>query len=158
MSSGLPSLAVEDYPNDYYNDYPQDYDYDDADDSQNSKETIVQRNPKFTSQSKKVTINEGDTIRLPCTVDNLDSLVIIWKKGDSIISVGENFMNLNDKRLVRSYQNIGPPVLSITNISNCNWNFLRNGQSCVLKLYFWLINYNSKKVFLQYDYIIPLLS
>merc|ERR1719273_1636890 len=81
LTHGGPRPAKEDYPNDYYNDYPQDYDYDDADDSQNSKEAIVKRNPKFTSQSKKITINEGDTIKLPCTVDNMDSLVIIWKKG-----------------------------------------------------------------------------
>ena len=104
--------AQEDYPNDYYNDYPQDYDYDDTYDSHNSKETIVKRNPKFISQSKKITINEGDTIKLPCTVDNLDSLVIIWKKGENIISVGNNFMNFNDKRYVRSYQNVGPPEFS----------------------------------------------
>ena len=55
-------------------------------------------NPKFISQSKKITVNEGDTINLPCTVDNLDNLVIIWKKGEDIISVGNNFMNVNDKR------------------------------------------------------------
>ena len=72
------------------------------DDSHNSKEVIVKRNPKFISQSKKITINEGDTIKLPCTVDNLDSLVIIWKKGKNIISVGNNFMNVNDKRYVRT--------------------------------------------------------
>ena len=72
------------------------------DDSHNSKEVIVKRNPKFISPSKKITINEGDTIKLPCTVDNLDSLVIIWKKGKNIISVGNNFMNVNDKRYVRT--------------------------------------------------------
>ena len=95
--SGGPRAAKEDYPSDYYNDYPQDYDYDDADDSQNSKEAIVKRNPKFTSQSKKITINEGDTIKLPCTVDNMDHLVIFWKKGEKIISMGDKILN-NDKR------------------------------------------------------------
>ena len=102
MSSGLPSLAVEDYPNDYYNDeeyYGTDYDSDNiSNEIYDDKETIVKRNPKFLSQSKKITINEGDTIKLPCMVDNLDNLVIIWRKGKDILSVGDTSYNPNDKR------------------------------------------------------------
>jgi len=93
--------AVEEYPNDYYNDeeYYSDDDYDTHEnesieifDATGNKETIVRRNPKFISQPKKIMVNEGDTIKLPCTVDKLDNFVIIWKKGSSIIAVGENFM------------------------------------------------------------------
>lgn len=104
-NSGLPSVGQEDYPNDYYNDeeyYADNYDSDNVSnelyDNHQDKETIIKRNPKFLSQSKKITINEGDTIKLPCMVDNLDNLVIIWKKGKNILSVGDNFINPNDKR------------------------------------------------------------
>ena len=95
--AGGPTPAVEDYPNDYYNDeeyYSDNYDTDSVSDE---KETIVKRNPKFISQSKRITINEGDTIKLPCMVDNLDDLVIIWRKGDTILSLGDNFVS-SDKR------------------------------------------------------------
>ena len=97
--SGGPTSSKEDYLNDYYNDYPSEYDYEDEDgDSENSKETIVTRNIKFLTQSKKITINEGDTIKLPCTVDNMDHLVIFWKKGEKIISMGNQILNTKDKR------------------------------------------------------------
>ena len=47
---------------------------------------------KFISQPKKIMVNEGDTIKLPCTVDKLDEFMIMWKKGSRIIALGENFM------------------------------------------------------------------
>jgi len=93
--------AVEDYQNDYYNDeeYYTDEDYDTHEnesieifDATGKKETIVRRNPKFISQPKKIMVNEGDTIKLPCTVDKLDEFMIMWKKGSRIIALGENFM------------------------------------------------------------------
>ena len=37
-------------------------------------------------------VNEGDTIKLPCTVDKLDEFMIMWKKGSRIIALGDNFM------------------------------------------------------------------
>ena len=44
------------------------------------------------SQPKKILVNEGDTIKLPCVVDKLDNFVIIWKKGSKILAVGDKFM------------------------------------------------------------------
>ena len=61
-------------------------------DAHGNKETEVKRNPKFVSQAKNIMVNEGDTIKLPCIVDQLDNMVIIWKKGSEIVAVGDNIM------------------------------------------------------------------
>ena len=93
------------YPNDYYNDaeyYNDGYNYDDNNeitDAADNKETIVKRNPKFVSTSKTIMVNEGDTIKLPCTVDKLENFVIIWKKGSEILAVGDKPFDGKDVRI-----------------------------------------------------------
>ena len=100
-TAGSP-VSREDYPADYYNDeeyYNDDtYNYDDSEEGEEAAgregeqhEAVVRRNPKFISQPKKVMVNEGDTIKLPCLVDKIDNFVILWKKktaaGKTILTV-----------------------------------------------------------------------
>ena len=68
-------------------------------DADGNKETIVKRNPKFVSTPKTIMVNEGDTIKLPCTVDKLENFVIIWKKGSGILAVGDKPFDGKDARI-----------------------------------------------------------
>eukprot|EP00090_Calanus_glacialis_P008654 TRINITY_DN17006_c0_g1_i1.p1 TRINITY_DN17006_c0_g1~~TRINITY_DN17006_c0_g1_i1.p1 ORF type:complete len:445 (-),score=125.44 TRINITY_DN17006_c0_g1_i1:269-1603(-) len=52
------------------------------------EEKPVEREAEFTSIPAKVMVNEGDTIRLPCFVDRIEGYVLLWKFGDTILSVG----------------------------------------------------------------------
>jgi len=82
---------------DEYGDYPdydseQDYPASDTnyEDTPEEKESVA--TPKFVSQPKVVIVNEGDTIRLPCFVDDSDStktMIWIWKFGDQILALNE---------------------------------------------------------------------
>jgi len=103
LSLLLPALTVsgriiEEYQND---DYLGDYDeanYDD-DHSAEIKESESDRTPKFISSSKNFIVNEGDSIKLPCLVDNLENLIIIWKKGTKIVTLGDKPYEDDDKRI-----------------------------------------------------------
>lgn len=50
------------------------------------------------SQPKKLMVNEGDNVKLPCVVDKLEAFVIMWKRGEKILSVGENLIDSADSR------------------------------------------------------------
>lgn len=120
LSIGTP---VIDYPNDYYNDA--EYYNDDYNDSYNSsnenyidldahvKETVVRRNPKFVSTSKTIIVNEGDPIKLPCQVDVLEDFIIIWKKGSSILALGDNVMSSDSRVKVSPMKNGNRLVISL---------------------------------------------
>jgi len=119
LSKGTPAT---DYLNDYYNDaeyYNDDYDsynssnenYIDVD--ANVKETVVRRNPKFVSTSKTIIVNEGDTIKLPCQVDILEDFIIIWKKGSTILALGDNPMNSDSRVKVSPMKNGNRLVISL---------------------------------------------
>lgn len=111
LSLGLPSpidyeyLSDEQYQSDYYND--QDY-YEGNGNEINKiggQEKESKRTPKFISISKTVTINEGQTIKLPCVVDKLDNFVMIWKHKQkvgepNILAVSGNLMDKKDTRFV----------------------------------------------------------
>jgi len=112
LNHGSP-VSREDYPADYYNDeeyYNDDtYNYDDSEEGEEAAgregeqhEAVVRRNPKFISQPKKVMVNEGDTIKLPCLVDKIDNFVILWKKktaaGKTILTVGDTVTGSEDGR------------------------------------------------------------
>jgi len=119
LSIGSPAI---DYPNDYYNDAEY---YNDAYGSYNSsdenyidvdaqvKETVVRRNPKFISTSKTIIVNEGDTIKLPCQVDILGDFVIIWKKGSTILALGDNVMSSDSRVKVSPMKNGNRLVISL---------------------------------------------
>lgn len=52
------------------------------------EEKPVEREAEFTSLPAKVMVNQGETIRLPCFVDRIEGYVLLWKYGDTILSVG----------------------------------------------------------------------
>lgn len=77
----IPGKAASDPDRDAYN-YDEYYDdeYDDGDEEYNSdhmgasEEAIKKENlPHFVTQGSTITVDEGQTIRLPCFVDNLPS-------------------------------------------------------------------------------------
>ena len=79
--AGAPVSNDDLYLNDYYAEYYNDeYVYDD-----NKNESI----PKFVSTPKNMMVNEGDTIKLPCTVNKWENYVILWKKGNEILALGD---------------------------------------------------------------------
>ena len=110
LISGVPAAldASYDYQNDadnYYNDDEEYYNYDNGNgsneeifDATGKKEVVNKRDPMFMSQPKKLLVNEGDIVKLPCVVDKFEAFVIIWKKGEKVISVGDNIMDSADTR------------------------------------------------------------
>jgi len=77
-----------------YADYDAEQDYSASntsyEDTPEEEESVA--TPKFVSQPKVVIVNEGDTIRLPCFVDDSDStktMIWIWKFGDQILALNE---------------------------------------------------------------------
>jgi len=65
------------------------------------EERPVEREAEFTSIPTKVMINEGDTIRLPCFVDKIEGYVLLWKFGETILSVGGRVIDSSrERRLV----------------------------------------------------------
>lgn len=103
LSVLLPILTIsgriiEDYQND---DYLEDYNEDNYDDenSEENKESETDRTPKFISSSKNFIVNEGDAIKLPCLVDNLENFLIMWKKGTKIVTLGDKPYENDDKRI-----------------------------------------------------------
>ena len=57
--------------------------------SQTPLQEEMVRTPEFISSPKTVMVNEGDTIRLPCFVDEAAGLTLIWKKGPVILALGD---------------------------------------------------------------------
>ena len=45
-----------------------------------------------------IMVNEGDTIKLPCSVDKLENFFIIWKEGSGILPFGDKPFNGTDAR------------------------------------------------------------
>lgn len=52
------------------------------------EEKPVENEAEFTSLPAKILVNQGETIRLPCFVDKIEGYVLLWKFGDTILSVG----------------------------------------------------------------------
>ena len=72
--SGAPAQSKSGKPSDYYADdyYNADDEYADEADEQ---EKVVNRNPKFISQTTNQLVNEGETIKLPCLADKLGEIL-----------------------------------------------------------------------------------
>jgi len=89
----------------YQNDYPGDYneaDYENGIEysfSEENNEKESDRTPTFISSGKTLFVSEGDAIKLPCLVDNLENLLIIWKKGNKIITLGDKPYEDDDSRV-----------------------------------------------------------
>lgn len=106
LSHGVPARdASYDYQNDAdsynYNDDEEYYNYDtgsngsneDIYDASGKKEVVNKRDPTFMVQPKKLMVNEGDIVKLPCVVDIFDAFAILWKKGETVLSVGDQIID-----------------------------------------------------------------
>jgi len=62
------------------------------------EEKPVEREAEFTSIPAKVLVNEGETIRLPCFVDRIEGYVLLWKFGETILSVGGRVIDSSRER------------------------------------------------------------
>ena len=49
--------------------------------------------PTFTTESSNMIVNEGDTVRLPCIVDRLEGFVMLWKRGNEIVTVASQIID-----------------------------------------------------------------
>eukprot|EP00091_Calanus_sinicus_P007342 TRINITY_DN1834_c0_g1_i8.p1 TRINITY_DN1834_c0_g1~~TRINITY_DN1834_c0_g1_i8.p1 ORF type:complete len:294 (-),score=50.93 TRINITY_DN1834_c0_g1_i8:1308-2189(-) len=89
VALGLPYGSLEDL-------YSPEYDYDE--DNEVSEEGDLMKAPGFVSQTINLVVNEGETIRLPCIVTRLQGFVLLWKKNDNIITVGDQILGNADSR------------------------------------------------------------
>lgn len=99
VSSTCTALPYGDDNNDIYSND----DYEDVASTSNEmtegNEQVIHRLPTFTSVGETMLVNEGSTIRLPCIVNRLDGFVLLWKKGDEFVAVGEQMVVKNDPRI-----------------------------------------------------------
>ena len=76
-----------------------DYDYEadsDNNEIENDADSVkTYPTPTFTTESSKMIVNEGDTVRLPCYVDKLEGFVMLWKRNKDIITVGNQIIDKN---------------------------------------------------------------
>jgi len=89
LTPGLPYGSLEDL-------YNPEYDYDE--DNEVSEEGAVMKAPGFVSETMNLVVNEGETIRLPCIVTRLQGFVLLWKKNENIITVGDQILGNTDSR------------------------------------------------------------
>jgi len=81
----------------YQGDYEDYDDYDAANENYDAtKEVELTNIPKFITTAESMMINEGDTIKLSCVVDNLDNLIIMWKKGNKIIAINDKLFEIDE--------------------------------------------------------------
>lgn len=57
----------------------------------------VEREAVFITRPQNLMVNQGDTIRLPCYVDNIEGSVLLWKFGETILTVGGRVIDKSDK-------------------------------------------------------------
>ena len=71
------------------------YDYvnDESGGMNNMEGEAVMKTPDFMSTSQTLIVNEGDTVRLPCTVDRLEGFVMLWKRQADILTVASQIIN-----------------------------------------------------------------
>lgn len=52
-----------------------------------------QANPRFISRGNIFRVVTGDTVVLPCEVQNLGDFVLVWKKGSALLSAGQQMIS-----------------------------------------------------------------
>jgi hypothetical protein len=62
-------------------------------------EEVIVKMPYFQTSGQNMLVNEGSTIKLPCIVNRLEGFVLLWKKGEDFIAVGDRIVNPTDPRL-----------------------------------------------------------
>ncbi|XP_059095188.1 lachesin-like isoform X2 [Tigriopus californicus] len=92
-------------------------DYED-DSAMSKEENQIYAVPKFESTSINELVNEGGTIRLPCIVDRLEGFVLLWKKGDSILAVGKQMVEKDNRYQLESEENGNTLVISLADQSD----------------------------------------
>ena len=96
-------------PLDYYGDEYNDADYVQSNETEVGssvthhpiplQEEMV-RTPEFISSPKTVMVNEGDTIRLPCFVDEAAGLTLIWRRGSVILALGDRPYEATSRKVI----------------------------------------------------------
>jgi len=61
-------------------------------------EKPIEREAKFTTVPQNSMVNEGGTIRLPCFVDRIEGYVLLWKFGETILSVGGRVIDSSERQ------------------------------------------------------------
>jgi len=69
-----------------------------SNDDEFREEKVVDRVPVFTTPLLTKLVNEGESIRLPCFVDELEGFVLLWKRGETILSVGKQVIDPQETR------------------------------------------------------------
>ena len=59
--------------------------------------TLLQKTPSFISTPQVLVVDEGDTVRLPCSVDRLEGFVMLWKKQNDILTVASQIIETVEK-------------------------------------------------------------
>merc|ERR1712038_1636492 len=62
-------------------------------------EEVIVKMPYFQTSGQNMLVNEGSTIKLPCIVNRLEGFVLLWKKGEDFVAVGDRIVNPTDPRL-----------------------------------------------------------
>merc|ERR1712106_294767 len=66
---------------------------DNTEDSQETEEKFSQTTPHFLSQPLQLVVDEGHEVRLPCMLDQLEGFLLIWRKNNRIISIGDRIVH-----------------------------------------------------------------
>jgi hypothetical protein len=69
------------------NQFEDDLYYDYVDNRIEEEKEIVEA-PTFLTSPLVVTLNQGNTLRLPCSLNNLQGFVLLWKRGNTTIAIG----------------------------------------------------------------------
>jgi len=78
--------------------YDTNYEYEFGD-IQAREEVLITKTPQFLSEPSELVVNAGHTIRLPCLVDHLEGFVLLWRKNQRIISVGDQIIDKFESRI-----------------------------------------------------------
>lgn len=100
--TGVPVADNTDY-NQYSDDQAYDYNYDDSEPEYPEKEEKIV-DPVIKSKPKKMAVEEGTTINLPCLMNELTGNIVLWFK-DSVsnqIAVGNSIVNGDSRATVTS--------------------------------------------------------
>ena len=62
------------------------------------EEKPIQHPAKFTTLPQHSMVNAGGTIRLPCFVDSIEGYILLWKFGETILSVGGRVIDSSDRK------------------------------------------------------------
>eukprot|EP00095_Tigriopus_kingsejongensis_P003962 maker-scaffold79_size400133-snap-gene-3.19 protein:Tk03962 transcript:maker-scaffold79_size400133-snap-gene-3.19-mRNA-1 annotation:"conserved hypothetical protein" len=110
--SCLAALATAIPYGDTNNDIYSNDDYED-DTAAGKEESQIYSVPKFVAEPVNELVNEGGTIRLPCIVDRLEGFVLLWKKGDSILAVGKQMVEKDQRYQLETEENGNTLIINL---------------------------------------------